>query len=317
MPIATFSGDSVARHGHTHIMPVPLDEMRALIARHAGAGSGGASVLPGIVLGKETAPTLPCPEIVGPMLSLVAQGSKRMTTGNRDLSYDAGQYAILPVDMVLDAHVVSASSAEPFLGFGLVLRPEPIAELLLAVGKQFPARDVECGVLIGEADVDLVDVIVRLLRLMDRPTDIPILASGIQRELLWRLISGPGGKLVGQVGVADSHVASVGRATRWLREHLAEPIWIEQIAVVAGMSATSLHRHFRVITSLSPIQYQKRLRLQAARTLLMAGEHGIAEAGFAVGYDNPSQFSREYRRMFGSPPGRDAARLRYGAVRKE
>lgn len=297
-------------------MPFPPEAMRDLIARHVGAASAASQALPRIVLGKETAPTPPCPEIVGPMLSVVVQGAKRMAFGGRELTYGAGQYAILPVDLMLDAHVVQATPAEPFLGFGLLLRPEPIADLLLAAGRQSTDLSNRIGITIGELDNDLIDPITRLLRLLDRPADIPVLADGIEREILWRLISGPHGALMRQIGTVDSHVARVSRATRWLRDHLSDQVRIEELAAVAAMSVTSLHRHFRTITALSPIQYQKRLRLQAARTRLLTGADGVAEVGFGVGYDNPSQFSREYRRMFGNSPGRDAARFRESGAGK-
>lgn len=287
-----------------------LAELHNLIARHAGAASGASGALPAIVFGKEDAPTRPCSEIAGPMLSVVVQGTKRMTVGAQDLTYGAGQYAILPVNLMLDAHVVSASRELPFLGFGLILRPESIAELLLASGTPPPNRMAQGGLAIGDLDLDLADPITRLLRLLDRPTDIPVLASNIEREILWRLISGPNGALIHQIGTADSHVARVSLATHEIREHLAQPLRIAELAAVARMSVTSMHRHFRAITGLSPIQYQKRLRLQTARTRLMAGGAGVAETCFGVGYDNPSQFNREYRRMFGHPPGRDAHRLR-------
>lgn len=285
------------------MMEIPLEELRELITRHAGSATTASGVLPGIILGREEAPTPPCPELVGPMLSLVVQGSKRMAIGAQDLTYGAGQYAILPVDLMLDAHVVSASQDVPFLGFGLLLRPEPISELLLAAGKQLPDRTGVNGVSIGNLTQELSDPVARLLRLLDRPADIPVLASSIEREILWRLICGPDGSLMRQLGAEYSHVARISRATRWLREHLAEVVRIEQLADVAGMSVTSLHRHFRAITSVSPIQYQKHLRLQAAHTRLIAGTGGVAEIGFSVGYENPSQFNREYRRMFGHPPG--------------
>lgn len=301
-------GDGMPRQSHYRAMPLPLDELRDLVARHAGAATMLPGILPGIVLGKEIAPTPPCPEIVGPMLSVVVQGSKRMAIGAQDLTYGAGQYAILPVDLMLDAHVVSASREVPFLGFGLVLRPEPIAELLLAAGKQLPDRTGVKGVSIGTLTEELSDPIMRLLKLLDRPADIPVLASSIEREILWRLICGPDGSLLRQLGAEDSQVARISRATRWLRSHLTEVVRIEELADVAGMSVTSFHRHFRAVTSVSPIQYQKHLRLQAARTRIIAGTGGVAEIGFSVGYENPSQFSREYRRMFGHPPGRDAVK---------
>lgn len=269
--------------------------------------------MPNVILGREAAPTPPCPHIVEPMVSVIAQGAKRMDIADRSLGYCTGQYIVLPVDMPLDAHVVEASGAAPFLGFGLALRAEAIAGLLLEAGAARPAPQDDSGMTVSDLTDDLLDPIVRLLRLLDRPGDIPILGAALEREILWRLLTGPQGAAVRQIGIADSHVARIGRAARWLRQHFTETVRIEGVAEVAGMSVTSLHRHFRAITSLTPIQYQKQLRLHAARTRLMTAREDVAEVGFEVGYDSPSQFSREYRRLFGAPPGRDGAQMRANA----
>jgi AraC-like DNA-binding protein len=149
-----------------------------------------------------------------------------------------------------------------------------------------------------------------LVRLLDRPADLPVLAPMIEREILWRLITGEQGATVRQIGLADSSLAYVSRAIRWIREHYADALRVDDLARLAGMSVSSFHRHFRAITAMTPIQFQKQIRLQEARVLLLARPDDVAGAGFAVGYESPSQFSREYRRFFGAPPGRDAVRLR-------
>jgi AraC-like DNA-binding protein len=290
--------------------PTMLDELRSLIKRHADLVSSASRLMPNIIIGAEAGPTPACPHIVEPVFSVIAQGTKRMDFAARRLAYGAGQYIVLPVDMPVDAHVVDADPAAPFLGFGLTLKPEIIASLLLEAGGSRPIA--QWGSHVGASDLtdDLLDPIVRLLRLLDRPDDIPILAAALEREILWRLLTGPQGSMVRQIGTADSNVARVGRAARWLRRHFAEIVRIEDIAEVAGMSVTSLHRHFRAITSLTPIQYQKQLRLHAARVRLMTAREDVAEVGFAVGYDSPSQFSREYRRLFGVSPGKDGVQMR-------
>lgn len=150
----------------------------------------------------------------------------------------------------------------------------------------------------------------RLVRLLDRPADLPILAPMIEREILWRLVTGEQGALVRQIGLADSRLRHISRAVRWIREHHAQTLRVEDLARLAGMSASPFHRHFRAVTAMTPIQFQKRIRLQEARLRLMSSTDDVAGVGFAVGYDSASQFSREYRRQFGSPPGQDAARLR-------
>lgn len=199
----------------------------------------------------------------------------------------------------------------------MTLRPEAIASLLLESGGPRKAGDDRPGIATSNLSSDLVDSVVRLLRLLDRPSDVPILAAAFEREILWRLINGPQGAMVRQIGLADSRISQIGRAVRWLRSHFADTVRIEELADIAGMSVTSLHRNFRIVTSMTPIQYQKQLRLQAARARLMATREDVSEVGFAVGYDSPSQFSREYRRMFGKPPGRDGADLRANARQGE
>ena len=290
-----------------------LDELRALIRKHATADARPLAALPGLMLAAESGPTLPCRVVVEPVFSLVAQGAKRVEVGKQSHDYRAGQFLVVSIDLPVDAYVVEATPERPCLGCGITLRPEAIASLLLESGGARTEGDDSPGIAISDLSSELVDAVVRLLRLLDRPSDVPILAAALEREILWRLINGPQAALVRQIGLADSRLSRIGRAVRWLRGHYAEPIRIEQLAQIAGMSLTSLHRHFRAVTSLTPIQYQKQLRLQAARARLMATRDDVAAVGFAVGYDSPSQFSREYRRMYGRPPSQDGAEMRGAA----
>lgn len=149
-----------------------------------------------------------------------------------------------------------------------------------------------------------------MLRLLDRPADVPALAPLIEKEILWRLLTGPHGAMIRQIGLANSALSQVSRAIRWIRDNYTEPMRIDDLARMAGMSPSAFHRHFRAATTLSPLQFQKRIRLQEARSLLLAGPDDVAGVGHLVGYDSPSQFNREYRRLFGAPPGHDAERLR-------
>lgn len=172
------------------------------------------------------------------------------------------------------------------------------------------SRGRQRGIAVSQANSDLLDPVIRLLRLLDRPQDIPVLAHAIEREILWRLVNGEQGTLVQQIGYADGHTMQVGRAIKWIRANYAQVLRIEELAQVAGMSITSFHRHFAGVTSLSPIQYQKQVRLQAARALLLSSSRDAADIGLEVGYESPSQFSREYRRQFGRPPRADGAFLK-------
>jgi transcriptional regulator GlxA family with amidase domain len=163
---------------------------------------------------------------------------------------------------------------------------------------------------VSDACDELIDAVVRLLRLLDHPRDLPVLAPMIEREILWRLITGEQGATVRHLGLADSSLTHVSRAVRWIRDHHAEALRVEDLARLSGMSVSAFHRNFQAVTALSPIQFQKQIRLQQARLLLVGNPDDVAGVGYTVGYDSPSQFSREYRRKFGAPPGRDAARLR-------
>lgn len=287
-----------------------LTELQQLITRHSTSDGGRVRALPNVTLIMASAPTTPVADVTEPMFALVARGAKRVGLGERIFDYCIGQYLIVSVDLPLEAYVEKASADAPYLGLGFALRPEAIAALLLETGTVQSAENEPPGIAVSDLTDDLVDPVVRLLRLLDRPGDIPVLGAAIEREVLWRLINGQQGTMVRQIGLADSRMAQISRAIRWLRGHYAEAIRVEELAGIAGMSVTSFHRHFRRITSMTPIQYQKMLRLQTARSRLMAAASDVAEVAFAVGYDSPSQFSREYRRQFGQPPGKDGRDLR-------
>jgi AraC-like DNA-binding protein len=235
---------------------------------------------------------------------------KRTVLNDKVFEYGAGQYLVVSVDLPIVGHVVRASSEEPYLAFAMTLKPAAIATLLLETAASDQGAVEARGFAISDTTIDLLDPMVRLLRLLDRPQDIAVLGPMIEREILWRLLTGEQGGTARQIGLADSRLSQIGRAIRWIRVHYAEVIRIEDLAQVAGMSASSLHRHFRGVTAMSPLQYQKQIRLQEARARLIAESQDVATVGFDVGYDSPSQFSREYRRLFGAPPGKDIARLR-------
>jgi AraC-like DNA-binding protein len=282
---------------------VDLSELRDLLLRHTDQ-----TLLPGVTIKASTTVTEPMPGVTHPVIALVAQGAKRTVLGDQVLTYAAGQFLIVSTELPVTAHVTEASTTTPYVVFGLTLQPALIAALLLdARPDQRPAD--RPGIAVSPVTPDLLDPIVRLLRLLDRPDDLPVLAAGVEREIVWRLLTGSQGPMVRQIGLADSRLSQIGRAIRWIRTHYAESFPIAEPARVAAMSPTSFHRHFRAITTMSPIQFQKQIRLQEARALLLADAGDVAGVGFAVGYESASQFNREYRRMFGLPPGQDAARL--------
>lgn len=280
-----------------------LPEIRDLVLRHAGRPTPA-----GVVLHRSDVPTEPMPSQSVPIFVLVAQGAKHAVLGERIFSYGAGQFLVASMELPVISHVSRATPAEPYLVLGLALRPPLIAELLLEAPP--PARGEPApGIAVSTAGDELLDAVVRLMRLLDRPDDQRVLWAGVERELVWRLLTGEQHGTVRQIGLGDANVAQIGRAIRWIRDHHADLFRIEDVARVAGMSVTSLHRHFRAITTMTPIQFQKLIRLQEARARLLAEPGDVAAVGLAVGYESASQFSREYRRLFGLPPGQDAARL--------
>jgi AraC-like DNA-binding protein len=232
--------------------------------------------------------------------------------GDQMYEYRGGDCLVITASVPVTGHWIDTDGTGRALGMGLVLRPAAIAELVL----EAPARRWSRGasgppaIATGAAEPELLDAAARMLRLLDQPTDAPVLAPLIEREILWRVLSGPLGDALRQIGLADSDLSHVTRAISWIRDNFAEPMRIDDLARLSGMSTSAFHRHFRAVTAMSPLQFQKRLRLQHARSLLVTRPGDIAGAGHLVGYDSPSQFNREYRRMFGAPPGLDAERLR-------
>jgi AraC-like DNA-binding protein len=243
-------------------------------------------------------------------MAIIAQGAKRLAIGDRVYDYGPGQYLIASVDLPITGHYTDA----PALGFGLILRPSAIASLILETTPR-RTRPAPPGLGVAEASPELLDAAVRMVRLLDNPADRDVLAPMIEREILWRLINGPLGESVHQIGLADSSLTQVSRAVRWITEHHGESFRVEELARSCSMSTSAFHRAFHAVTALSPIQFQKQIRLQKSRLLLLTGVDDVATVAYRVGYDSASQFSREYRRQFGLPPGRDAARLRAGAAR--
>ena len=289
-----------------------LSELRTLIARHAKRGQSTA--IEGVLVSAVDAPTEPTASTTGTVMALIVQGAKRLAIGDRTYEYRAGQYLVASVDLPITGHFFEASPAEPALGFGLVLRPAAIASLLLEAEAATPrrVRNPAPPPALGVADAspELLDAVIRMLRLLDLPGDRRVLAPMIEREILWRLITGPHGESVRQTGVADSSLTYVSRAVRRITERYSQAFRVDELARSCGMSTSAFHRNFVAVTGLSPIRFQKQIRLQQSRLMLMAGGDDVASIGYRVGYESASQFSREYRRQFGLPPGRDAERLR-------
>jgi AraC-like DNA-binding protein len=286
-----------------------LPELRELISVHARPDL--VTPIAGLRLSRiETDPL--DHTLTEPLLVIMAQGGKRLLLGDQVFEYRSGECLVVTTELPVTGHFLDASPQTPALALGIGLRPAAIAPLLLEIPARPRSRSNPSlpGMATGPASPELLDAAVRLLRLLDHPADAPVLAPLIEREILWRLLTGPHAAMVGQIGLAGSGLSHVSRAIGWIRDHYAEPMRVADLAGLAQLSPSAFHRHFRAVTAMSPLQFQKRIRLQHARTRLFAQPDDVAGAGHLVGYDSPTQFSREYRRLFGAPPGQDAAALR-------
>lgn len=243
------------------------------------------------------------------MICFILQGSKRVAINDNLLSYDSAQYLISALDLPLIGQILDAAGGQPYVAISLVLDPALLAELAATMAPVREKYPKGIGIAINPMTAPLRDTLLRLLSLLDTPADIPVLAPMIERELLYRLLQGPQGRLLRQIAEPEGALGRIRRAVGWRDNHNTQ-LRIEALCDASGMSRASLHRHFLAITGLSPLQYQKQLRLQEARHLLLAGEHSASDVAFAVGYESASQFSREYLRQFGAPPARDVRQIR-------
>ncbi|RUX24028.1 AraC family transcriptional regulator [Mesorhizobium sp. M2A.F.Ca.ET.042.01.1.1] len=281
-----------------------LQELIALAGRHA-RGRRTTTAIPRVTIGRSELPTPPLPELCQPTALLVLQGTKTVLIGDRTLAYSAGSYFVYAVEAPATSQLIEASRASPYMALAFPIDIELIAGLLI---DHRSAIDGDSFVT-NTADDDLLDAWRRMLRLLDRPEEIPVLAPMLEREIAFRLLQGPQGEKLHQLARADGRLSQIRRATAWIRLHYNEPIDVTQLAELSHMSNAAFHRHFKAATAMSPIQYQKQLRLLEARHLLIAQPGSAAQVAFTVGYESASQFSREYARQFGLPPARDAARL--------
>lgn len=288
-----------------------LAEMAARITRFTTADGIHPTAIAGMEFIRGSIAGEPVHSVYLPSLCVIAQGAKQAMLGNEVYLYDRSRYLVASVDLPITGTIIEATPAQPYLCFKLDLDPREIASLLLdaelpAASGTGPAR----GLFVSRLSREMIDAVLRLVRLLDAPEDIPALAPLARREILYRLLKSEEGYRLRQMATAHSQAKRIAKAIEWLKSHYVEPLRIEHVASEANMSASSLHHHFKAITAMSPLQYQKQLRLQEARRLLLSEAVDAATAGHRVGYESPSQFSREYSRLFGAPPGRDLRHLR-------
>lgn len=273
-------------------------------------GNEPTSAYPALSMYRYQAPTELTGYMQEPSLCLIAQGHKRVLLGEDEYFYDQNHYLITSIDLPLVAQILEASEKKPYLGLTLKLEKKHIAQMMvdneLSISR---AQDAGRGLAVSKITLPMVQAFLRLLDLLDHPEDIPALAPLIQREILYRLLTGEQGQRLRQISMVGSHSHQIARAIDWLKENYDKTFKVDDLASYSGMSTSSLHYHFRALTAMSPLQFQKRLRLNEARQLMLMEQKDATTAAFEVGYESPSQFSREYSRLFGAPPSRDIRRL--------
>jgi len=247
--------------------------------------------------------------VYDPMINLILQGSKSMTVGDRTLRYDPATYFVMSIDLPAVGSVHPAESGEPYLAVSLTLDPGVLSALFADLPKPAARYEYNAGFCVASVTTELMDAWVRMLRLMGDPQAIAALAPVYEREILFRVLQGPHGWMLREIATPDTAMARVSMAIQWIRRDFAQPIRVESLANRASMSVSAFHRHFKTVTNFSPLQYQKRVRLLQARTLMVANARSVMAAAFEVGYESATQFSRDYARVFGLPPAQDAARI--------
>jgi AraC-like DNA-binding protein len=296
-------------------MKTKSEALRNSIARWTEQGDRLTTAIPGLMLYRREQPTEPMSAMYEPSICVVAQGAKRVFLGDDTYVYDTRHFLVTSVDIPTVVQVSKASREKPCLGLVLRLDRREISQLMVDSNLPSP-RELQSsrGMAIGEVTLPLLDALQRLINLLDEPQNIPILAPIIQKEILYRLLVGGQGAHLRQIASAGSQGNQVARAIDWLKGNFSQPLRIDDLATQVNMSISTFHHHFRALTAMSPLQYQKWLRLNEARRLMLIECMDAASAAFQVGYESPSQFSREYSRLFGDSPLRDITNLRQMAA---
>ena len=290
-------------------------ELSARVARLAPVDGTHQSALPSLALTRGSTPTMCMPTVYQPCLAIVVQGRKRALLNDEVFHYDALHYLVVSVTLPAMGQVLEASPERPYLSLRLNLDLEEIARLLLELGDRAPSPDAaDRGLFVARMDEPLLDAVLRMVKLLDAPDDIAVLAPVVQREIYYRMLRAELGHRLVDLAQGEGGNHRIVRAIEWLKQRYAAPLRIEELADAVHMSASALHHRFKAVTAMSPLQYQKHLRLHEARRLMFADGIECATAAHRVGYESPSQFSREYRRLFGAPPRAEIARLRETGV---
>lgn len=288
------------------------EELAALVARHTNNQGNGAhaTAINSLIFMRECNPATAIQTVSEPLLSIVVQGKKEVLLNEETYRYGVAQYLVVSVDLPLSGCVIETTPNQPYLGFKLKLDPAQLSEIIAQTNLETSQKESVRGWFISDADPPLIDCALRLTQLLDTPQNIPFLAPLITREIYYRLLIGEQGEAVRQIGTAGSNMQRIAEVIKRIKTDFAKPLRVEELAEQANMSSASFHRHFKAVTSMSPLQYQKQLRLLTARQIMLAENADATQAAYQVGYESTSQFSREYARMFGAPPIRDIERLR-------
>lgn len=273
---------------------------------------GSVELQPGVFLHHYSSPSKPVHRISEPAFCVIAQGSKAVLLGTERFRYDPAHYLITTVELPLTSQIIQASAERPYLGFRLTLTPTLVASIMMECSLTNP-RDERGGVKaidVSKLDAELLDATLRLVRMLDKPNEYAALGQFVIREIIYRLLTGAQGSRMRHLATFGGYAHRMVRAVDAIRESFDQPIRIEEIARELGMSVSGFHAHFKAVTAMSPLQFQKHLRLHEARRLMLSENLDAAEAGFRVGYEDASHFNREYKRQFGKPPARDMERLR-------
>ncbi|PCE22181.1 AraC family transcriptional regulator [Paraburkholderia acidicola] len=287
-------------------MEKQLQELRALASR---AGNRRTETgIPRVAMVQGEIPEHQLAAVYDPMINLILTGSKTMTVGDRTFRYDPATYFVMSVDLPAVGSVHPAATGKPYLAVSLTLDAAIVAALIRDLPPQVSSTLSGSGFSVAPVNNELLDAWIRMLRLMERPDEIAVLSPVYEREILFRVFQGPLGWMLRDIASPDTALSRVGVAINWIRGNFTEPIRVETLAGMAALSVSAFHRHFKAVTALSPLQYQKRIRLLHARSQLISGQGSATSIAFGVGYESPNQFSREYARLFGLPPSRDLAR---------
>lgn len=285
-------------------------ELAERIAR-AIPHDGTADPLEGLMVRRSSSPTEMGHGTSYPSFCVIAQGSKEIHLGERHCRYDPANYLVVSAALPIATRIVEASEEHPFLGFVLRLDPTLVGSVMVEAGRPAPRSQASVTAIdVSPLDIELLDAVVRLVRLLDTPTDAHVLAPLIKREIVYRLLAGAQGDRLRHIAAFGGESNPITEAIARLRQEFDRPLRIEPLARDLGMSVSGFHHHFKAVTAMSPLQFQKQLRLQEARRLMLGEQLDATSAGFRVGYDDTSHFNREYKRLFGAPPMRDVERLR-------